>query len=180
MVFSILAILSFSVFAAYTVKIANRLKELKSRYFVRFGTIEKLFYRRYELIQNTANTVRAYLIDEAPINKLLETKELAYEMVQQAAQNPNIATIDQVVAVERILDRDLHNLFSIIDQVDHLKHNQSIRWLQDEIALTTQNIDLAKQPFNDAVVEYNHYKQRFPSTFLAPNIGHTLNAAALT
>ncbi len=176
----IIVLLSLSFLTAYILKTSNKLSKLKNQYVVRFGEIEKLFYRRYELIQSIANTVRAYLADETSLQKLLESRDLAIKMVHQAAEKPNIATLDQVIAAEAILERELSHLFAVISQIDHLKHNQSIRWLQDEIALTAKNIELAKQPFNKAVAEYNQYRTSFPSTFLAPNIGHTLNAAALT
>lgn len=101
-------------------------------------------------------------------------------MMHGTSKNLNIATMDQLVAAEKILSEELNRLYEVIDELDHLKSNQSLRWLRDEILITEKKTRAARLPFNNAVIEYNQYRQSFPSAFLAANLGHTLNGAVLT
>ena len=51
--------------------------------------------------------------------------------------------------------------------------------LTEELTSTENRIAFARQAFNDAVTEYNSYKQSFPPMFFAASFGHAKDASLL-
>ena len=60
-----------------------------------------------------------------------------------------------------------------------LKANQNMMQLNEELSSTENRVAFARQAFNDAVTEYNTYKQSFPPVLFAPMFGHVENASLL-
>jgi len=51
--------------------------------------------------------------------------------------------------------------------------------VSEELTSTENRVTFARQAFNDAVTEYNIYKQSFPPNFFAGMFGHGPDAALL-
>jgi LemA protein len=60
-----------------------------------------------------------------------------------------------------------------------LKASQSMMQVSEELMSTENKVSFARQAFNDAVTEYNTYKQSFPPVFFARTFGHTSDAPLL-
>jgi LemA protein len=60
-----------------------------------------------------------------------------------------------------------------------LKANQNMMQVSEELTSTENRVSFARQAFNDAVTEYNTYKQTFPPVIFAGMFGHASNASLL-
>jgi LemA protein len=73
----------------------------------------------------------------------------------------------------------LGKLFALSEAYPDLKANQNMAQLTEEITATENKVSFARQAYNDAVTEYNTYKQTFPPVAVAGMFGHTNNAELL-
>jgi len=67
----------------------------------------------------------------------------------------------------------------VSEQYPELKANQNMMQVSEELTSTENKVAFARQAFNDAVTEYNTYKQTFPPVLLAAMFGHAANATLL-
>ena len=80
---------------------------------------------------------------------------------------------------EQGLSGALGRLFALSEAYPDLKANQNMMQLSEELTTTENKVAFARQAFNDAVMEYNTYKQTFPPVFFAATFGHAQDATLL-
>jgi LemA protein len=66
-----------------------------------------------------------------------------------------------------------------VEAYPDLKANQNMMQLSEELTTTENKVAFSRQAFNDAVTEYNTYKQTFPPVMLANKFGHSADASLL-
>jgi LemA protein len=100
--------------------------------------------------------------------------------LQHAASDPGNATaIHELAGAEQALTSALGKLNIVVEAYPDLKANQNMMQLSEELTSTENKVAFARQAFNDAVMNYNTYKQSFPQNVLAGPFGHTQDAALL-
>jgi LemA protein len=164
-----------------TVAVYNRLVALKNRFQNAFSQIEVQLKRRYDLIPNLVETAKAYLTHER------ETLEAVTQARNQALAGLNAAkaapgdkgAMAQLIGGENALAGALGRLNMVMEAYPDLKASQNMQQLSEELTSTENRIAFARQAFNDAVMEYNTYKQSFPQVMLAPMVGHGSDASLL-
>ena len=67
----------------------------------------------------------------------------------------------------------------VMEAYPDLKANQNMMQLSEELTSTENRVAFARQAFNDAVTDYNSYKQSFPPVLLASSFGHATDAKLL-
>lgn len=165
-----------SFITSYVISVYYKLAKRKECYMESFLDLKSKLCLRYNLITKLINIVKAYMVlDNQFTQQVVQAVKLAENMLEDAAEDPNIATIDQLAAAEVILIRSLKELYNKIDKSQELKTNLNVQRLLDGIELTEKDILGNRRAFNSNVVEYNDYRQSFPVSLVAPNIGHTLN-----
>src|SRR4029079_13686773 len=65
----------------------------------------------------------------------------------------------------------LGRLLAISENYPNLKADQSFLRLQDELAGTENRIQVARRDYNQAVLDYNTTRQRFPTVMMAGVLG---------
>jgi LemA protein len=80
---------------------------------------------------------------------------------------------------EGALTGALGRLSVVMEAYPDLKANQNMMQLNEELSSTENRVAFARQAFNDAVTEYNTYKQTFPPVVFAAMFGHATNASLL-
>jgi LemA protein len=60
-----------------------------------------------------------------------------------------------------------------------LKASNNMMQLSEELTSTENKVSFARQAFNDAVTEYNTYRQSFPPVFFSGMFGHRVDAELL-
>jgi LemA protein len=169
------------VVAAMVVGIYNRLVTYKNRYKNAFAQIEVQLKRRYDLIPNLVEAVKGYMAHErGTLEAVVEARNQAAGGLQRAAQDPgNAEAIKRLGAAEGALTGTLGRLFALAENYPDLKASQNMMQLTEELRSTENKVAFARQAFNDAVTQYNIYKQTFPAVVFAGMFGHAQDAALL-
>lgn len=172
----IMAVIAFMVIGIY-----NRLVTLKNRFENAFSQIEVQLKRRYDLIPNLVETAKAYMAHErGTLEAVIAARNQAVNGLAAAAAAPGspLAMTDLSQA-EGVLAGALGRLSVVMEAYPDLKANQNMMQVSEELSSTENRISFARQAFNDAVTEYNTYKQTFPPVLLAATFGHVENASLL-
>ena len=163
------------------VGIYNRLVALRNRYQNAFAQIEVQLKRRYDLIPNLIEVAKGYMKHEREtLEAVIQARNQAAGGLEKAAANPgDPAAIQGLAAAEGALSGTLGRLFALAESYPDLKANQNMMQLSEELTSTENKISFSRQAFNDAVTQYNTYKQSFPPVVVAGMFGHGQDASLL-
>jgi LemA protein len=169
------------VIAFVVVGIYNRLVTLKNRFENAFSQIEVQLKRRYDLIPNLVETAKAYLAHErGTLEAVIAARNQAVNGLAPASAAPgNAGAMSELNHAEGALAGALGRLSVVMEAYPDLKANQNMMQLSEELSSTENRVAFARQAFNDAVTEYNTYKQTFPPVVFAAMFGHAANASLL-
>jgi len=158
----------------WTISIFNRLVTLRNRFKNAFAQIEVQLKRRYDLIPNLVETAKGYLKHEREtLEAVITARNQALAGLKAAAASPGGAeAMRQLGGAEGALAGALGRLNVVMEQYPDLKANQNMMQLSEELTSTENRVAFSRQAFNDAVTEYNTYKQRFPAVMVAGAFGH--------
>ena len=177
----IVLVLLAVVFGGLFVGIYNRLVTLRNRYKNAFAQIEVQLKRRHDLIPNLVETARGYMKHESgTLEAVIAARNQAVGGLERAARNPGDAgAIQGLGAAEGALSGTLGRLFALAEAYPDLKANQNMMQLSEELTSTENRVAFARQAFNDAVTQYNTYRQTFPPVVFAGLFGHGQDATLL-
>ena len=179
----VLAVLAFLAFVAvmWGIGIYNQLVTLKNRFQNAFSQIEVQLKRRYDLIPNLVETVKGYMQHErGTLEAVIKARNDAVAKLEKAAENPgDPAAMKALQSAESALQGSLVNFRAVAEAYPDLKANTNMAQLSEEITSTENKVAFARQAYNDAVTEYNTYRQTFPPILFAGILGHGQNAELL-
>ncbi|HJO04091.1 MAG TPA: LemA family protein [Acidobacteriota bacterium] len=147
---------------AWLVSVYNRLVRLKVRCEDAWASIDVQLKRRYDLIPNLVETVKAYASHER------ETFEAVVEARQAGI---DAGTVEEQAQAENMISGALRQLFALSEAYPDLKANQNFGQLQEELSSTENKIAFARQHYNDNVRGYNTRTQSFPDAIFAGMFG---------
>ncbi len=149
----IIALIVLWVIFAYNtfVRLVNRGKEA-------WADIDVQLKRRYDLVPNLVNTVKAYALHEAKV----------FEEVTRARNAAmNAQTLPDKGQAENMLTGALKSLFAVSEAYPDLKANQNFGQLQSELADTENKIQAARRFYNTVVRDLNTKVESFPNNLIA-------------
>lgn len=172
----IVAVIGFMVMGIY-----NKLVTLKNRFQNAFAQIEVQLKRRYDLIPNLVETAKAYLEHEkGTLEAVIAARNQAVSGLEAASADPgNPMAMMDLSKAEGMLNSAMGKLNIVVEAYPDLKANENMMQLSEELTSTENKVAFSRQAFNDAVTEYNTYKQTFPPVLLAGTFGHSSNASLL-
>ena len=165
----------------YGVGIFNRLVALKNRYENGFAQIEVQLKRRHDLIPNLVETVKGYMAHEKEtLEAVIQARNQAVGGLAEASGNPgDPSAMKNLGGAEGALTGAMGRLLALSESYPDLKASQNMQQLTEELTSTENKVSFARQAFNDAVTEYNTYKQVFPPVLFAGLFGHGPDAGLL-
>ncbi len=146
----------------YVILSYNRLVKLRNRIANAWAQIDVQLRRRYDLIPNLVETVKAYAKHER------ETFEAVTQARSQAISAQGVAA---QAAAENMITSALKSLFAVAEAYPELKANENFLALQEELTATEGRIAYARQFYNDSVLQMNTKVQSFPSNLIANMFG---------
>ena len=140
----------------------NGLISLRNRVKDSWSQIDVQLKRRFDLIPNLVETVKGYTKHES------ET----LESVIKARNSYLSATLpeDQMKA-DGELTKAVSKLFALSESYPDLKANENFKELQNELQQTEDKIAVARQFYNDVVLQYNNKVEMVPTNIIA-NLFH--------
>ena len=172
----LIAVLVFVVIGVY-----NRLVALKNRWQNGFAQIEVQLKRRYDLIPNLVETVKGYMAHEREtLEAVIAARNSAVSGLAAAAAAPTDgAAVHALAGAENAVQQAMSRFSVVMEAYPDLKANQNMLQLSEELSSTENRVAFARQAFNDAVMDYNSYRQSFPAVVLAGSFGHGKDATLL-
>jgi len=123
-----------------------------------WADIDVQLKRRYDLIPNLVNTVKAYALHEA---KVFENVTKARNAAMNAG---NLADKGEA---ENMLSGALKSLFAVAEAYPDLKANQNFLHLQNELSDTENKIQAARRFYNTVVRDLNTKVDSVPDKLIA-------------
>jgi len=143
----------------------NRLVRQRNQVTAAWAQIDVQLKRRYDLIPNLVETVKAYAKQERTVfTEVAEARAKLAGAVQSG-------DLQQMAEANRQLTAPLGRLLAIAENYPQLKSNENFRALQDQLEGTENRIAVARQDYNEAVNRYNAYIRRFPQVLTAKLLG---------
>ena len=157
----------------YIIAVYNRLIALKNRFKNGFAQIDVQLQRRHDLIPNLVETAKAYMSHEKDtLTQVIEARNQAVSAKKAAAAHPDDAgAVNSLGKAESLLSGSLANFFALSENYPDLKANDTMAQLMEELSSTENRIGFARQAFNDAVMNYNTYREQFPNNLVSGLFG---------
>ncbi len=158
--------------------IYNGLITLRNRYKNAFAQIDVQLKRRYDLIPSLVETAKGYLKHErGTLEAVIQARNQAVTAAGKAAVLPgDPQAMGNLKSAEAGLSGALGKLFALAEAYPDLKANQTMLSLMEELTSTENKISFSRQAYNDAVMEYNISREKFPNVLLAGSFGFSTAA----
>lgn len=153
----ILALVGFSMYNGF-VKDRNRIQES-------WRQVDVELNRRYELLPNLVETVRAYAAHER--NTLEDVTRLRNQAAQISQSDGAGLPSAQRSEVEEQLSGAVRNLIVSVEAYPDLKSNQNFLALQSQLVETEDRIANGRRYYNANVAAYNTRVESVPSNIIA-------------
>ncbi len=152
------------IFGLWLILIYNGLIKSKNRVNEAWSDIDVQLKRRYDLIPNLINTVKAYATHE---------KEVFQKVTEARTRAMNAGTTQEKGEAENMLTDTLKSLFAVSENYPDLRATENFAKLQDELSDTENKIQAARRFYNGNVRDFNIKVQTFPTNIAAKQLGFT-------
>lgn len=159
----------------------NRLVMLRNWCDNGFAQIEVQLKRRHDLIQKLVEAVRGYLTHEREtLENVISARNSAAAGLRNASKDPgNTAAMQAFIGNENTLTQALGQMHVLLESYPELKADESIGGLAEELSRTENRLAFSRQSYNDLVIEFNTYRQTFPTVLFAAGSGFASNRIVL-
>ena len=152
-ILAIILILIIAVIAMY-----NKLVNAKMKVDNSWSQIDVQLQRRFDLIPNFVETVKAYASHESGTFEKIASLRTSWANANTVAQKANL---------DEQLSTALKTIMAVSENYPELKANQNFSELSEELRNTENKISFARQFYNDTVTMYNTKLQLFPTNIIA-------------
>ena len=138
--------------------IYNNLVRLRQKVKNSWSQIDVQLQRRFDLIPNLVDTVKAYMKHEDDVFTKVSELRTAWANANTVAEKANL---------DNELSGALKTIMAVSENYPDLKANQNFSELQQELQNTENKISFSRQFYNDSVTMYNTKLEVIPSNIIA-------------
>ena len=142
----------------YVVNVYNGLVSLRNKVDDQLSQIDVELKRRFDLVPNLVETVKGYTKHE---------KETLENVINARNAYASANTMEGQLEADGELSRAINKLFALSESYPDLKANENFKELQAELQQTEDKIAIARQFYNDVVLQYNNKVEMVPSNIVA-------------
>ncbi len=166
-------VLLFFAAGAVVIVLYNSLVAKRNMYKNAFAQIDVQLQRRFDLVPNLVDSMRAYMKHESEtLQNVIAARNGALSALQDAKRASNSPqSLKKLSQSNQHLNSVLHQLGVVVESYPELKANQNMLHLQEELVSTENKVAFSRQAYNDAVMDYNTSLERFPQNILAEIFG---------
>lgn len=141
----------------------NNLVRLKNLVNSSFSSIDVILKKRYDIIPNLVETVKAYMKYEETV--LTEVTELRTKALD------NKVSINDKIKLDKDISQDVNKIFALSENYPDLKASENFLKLQSAIIDIEDELSAARRAFNAAATEYNINIKVFPNNMFSGMFG---------
>ena len=156
--FVIVTLVVLLALVLYVITMYNGLVRARQQVKEAWSTIETQLKRRYDLIPNLVETVKAYATHE---------KETLENVIRARNSAMTVKGVDNKAKAETGLTGALKSIFALSESYPDLKANENFKELQQELSDTETKIQASRQFYNTVVLDFNTRIEIFPSNIIA-------------
>ncbi|OIO66172.1 MAG: hypothetical protein CO186_00410 [Zetaproteobacteria bacterium CG_4_9_14_3_um_filter_49_83] len=142
----------------WTISIYNGFVALRASRDASWSDIDVQLTRRYNLIPNLVEVVKAYARHE---------QDTLEQVIRARQQGMDASTVTDQGAAENMLSTSLQRLFVLAESYPDLKANGNFMDLQHQLSETEDLIQNARRYYNAVVRDYNTKVDSFPDLLIA-------------
>lgn len=142
----------------YVIYTYNRLVSKRNMVDNAWYQIDTLLQKRFDLVPNLVNTVKAYARHE---------REVLENVTKARTAWMNASSIKDNAQADNMITGALKKLFAVSENYPELKANQNFMMLQEELTGIENKIAYSRQRYNRSVMVFNTTIQRFPANIIA-------------
>jgi len=139
----------------------NALVALRNHIKEAWSNIDTELKRRYELIPNLVQTVKAYAAHEK------EVLENVIRARQRCLETSGLGSAGKQAPAEQEMSRQITHLLARAEAYPELKADQNFLQLQRELVITEDRIQAARRFLNGNIRDYRNKCEQFPSSIVA-------------
>ncbi len=155
-IYVILIILGVPIF--YLIYSYNRLVTKRNIVQNAWYQIDTLLQKRFDLVPNLVNTVKAYAAHE---------KEVLERVTRARSSWMKASSIQENAQADDLMSGALKRIFAVSESYPDLKANKNFLLLQEELTGIENKIAYGRQRYNRSVMVFNTAIQRFPTNIIA-------------
>jgi LemA protein len=159
-VLAVVVLIALFLVLAYNGLVAKRNRSANA-----WAQVDVQLRRRYDLIPNLVESVKAYAAHERQtFDAVTQARAAAQQAQGPAAQSQ----------AETALSGALGRLMAVAEAYPALRATENFQQLQAELAGTENRIAVSRQVYNDTVLTYNNAVQQVPTNIIAGMFGFGL------
>ena len=146
----------------WVVAVYNGLIKTRNRTKEAWADIDVQLKRRYDLIPNLVEIVKAYAVHE---------RELFEKVTEARSRAMGAKSIKEHSDAENALSSTLKTLFAVSENYPQLRASENFLELQKELTDTEDKVQAARRFYNNNVMELNTKIESFPVNIIASTFG---------
>ena len=136
-----------------------------------WANVQTQYQRRADLIPNLVNTVKGFAQQEQDVLTGVVEARAKASSIQLNAEDLTPQALEQFQAAQNQLSGALSRLLVVVERYPELKSNQNFLELQAQLEGTENRIAVARDRFNETVMDYNTFMRQFPRNMVAGMFG---------
>lgn len=154
-----------------TAGVNNTAVELEEGLKKNWADVENAYQRRSDLIPNLVKTVEGSAnFERGTLKDVIEARAKATS-INVNADDLDAGQIQKFQQAQSGLSSALSRLLVTVERYPELKANQNFLQLQSQLEGTENRISVARNRYNEAVMQYNTYIRKFPNNIFAGMFG---------